>query len=194
MGGLVGGFYATGNRVDPSPELLRTANWPLLRGGGTPYGDLSFRRKEDARAVPNSVQIGLKHGADLPAGLNTGHQINLLIDRETIDYSNIPSFDDLPIPFRCVSTELISGKAYVFQSGSLSDAMRATISIPGVFAPVRQGDKIFVDGCLVDNLPTHVLPKMGAHAVIAVHLQISRASANEIQSAFSVLGRSVALV
>jgi len=194
MGGLVGGFYATGKPVDQLQEILRTANWPLLLGGGTPYEDLSFRRKEDARAVPNSVQIGLKHGADLPAGLNTGHQINLLIDRETIDYSNIPSFDDLPIPFRCVSTELISGKAYVFQSGSLSDAMRATISIPGVFAPVRQGDKIFVDGGLVDNLPTDVVRKMGADVVIAVHLQISRASANEIQSAFSVLGRSVALV
>ncbi len=194
MGGLVGGFYATGKPVDQLQKILRTANWPLLLGGGTPYEDLSFRRKEDARAVPNSVQIGLKHGADLPAGLNTGHQINLLIDRETIDYSNIPSFDDLPIPFRCVSTELISGKAYVFQSGSLSDAMRATISIPGVFAPVRQGDKIFVDGGLVDNLPTDVVRKMGADVVIAVHLQISRASANEIQSAFSVLGRSVALV
>ncbi len=194
MGGLVGGFYATGKPADQLQEILRTANWPLLLGGGTPYEDLSFRRKEDARAVPNSVQIGLKHGADLPAGLNTGHQINLLIDRETIDYSNIPSFDDLPIPFRCVSTELISGKAYVFQSGSLSDAMRATISIPGVFAPVRQGDKIFVDGGLVDNLPTDVVRKMGADVVIAVHLQISRASANEIQSAFSVLGRSVALV
>jgi len=194
MGGLVGGFYATGKPADQLQEILRTANWPLLLGGGTPYEDLSFRRKEDARAVPNSVQIGLKHGADLPAGLNTGHQINLLIDRESIDYSNIPSFDDLPIPFRCVSTELISGKAYVFQSGSLSDAMRATISIPGVFAPVRQGDKIFVDGGLVDNLPTDVVRKMGADVVIAVHLQISRASANEIQSAFSVLGRSVALV
>src|SRR5258708_32911409 len=127
MGGLVGGFYATGKPANQLQEILRTANWPMLLGGGTPYEDLSFRRKEDARAVPNSVQVGLKHGADLPAGLNTRHQINLLIHPETIDYYNIPSFHDLPNPFRCVSTELISGKAYVFQSGSLSDAMRATI-------------------------------------------------------------------
>src|SRR5258706_5534226 len=109
MGGLVGGFYATGKPVDQLQEILRTANWPLLLGGGTPYEDLSFPRKEDARAVPNSVQIRLKHGTHLPAGLNTGHQINLLIDRETIAYSNIPSLDDLPIPFRCVSTGLTSG-------------------------------------------------------------------------------------
>jgi NTE family protein len=194
MGGLVGGMYATGKPANQLQEIVRTANWPLLLGGGTPYEDLSFRRKEDARAVPNSVQVGLKHGAALPPGLNTGHQINLLIDRETIDYSNILSFDDLPIPFRCVSTELISGQAYVFQSGSLSDAMRATISIPGVFAPVRQGDKIFVDGGMVDNLPTDVVRKMGADVVIAIHLELSPASAKEIQGAFSVLGRSVALV
>ncbi|HTB91882.1 MAG TPA: patatin-like phospholipase family protein [Candidatus Sulfotelmatobacter sp.] len=194
MGGLVGGFYATGKSADDLQQILLTANWPLLLGGGTPYEDLSFRRKEDARTVPNSVQVGLKHGATLPPGLNTGHQINLLIDRDTIDFSNIHSFDDLPIPFRCVSTELISGKSYVFQSGSLSDAMRATISIPGVFAPVRQGDKIFVDGGLVDNLPTDVVRNMGADVVIAVHLQLSPATAKDIQGAFSVLGRSVALV
>src|SRR5215469_7408155 len=145
MGGLVGGMYATGKSADELRNIVKNADWPTLLGGGTPYQDLSFRRKEDARAVPNSVTIGLKHGATFPQGLNTGHQINLLIDHETLDYSNISSFDELPIPFRCVSTELVSGKPYVFENGSLSDAMRATISIPGVFAPVRQGDKIFVD-------------------------------------------------
>jgi NTE family protein len=120
--------------------------------------------------------------------------VNLLIDHETLPYSTIQSFDDLPIPFRCVSTEIVSGKPYVFQDGSLSDAMRATMSIPGVFAPVRRGDQIFVDGGLVDNLPTDVVRKMGADVVIAVHLQISAVSADEIQSAFSILGRSVGLV
>lgn len=194
MGGLVGGLYATGKSADDLRILVKTANWPLLLGGDTPYPDLSFRRKEDAREIPNAIQIGLKNGAALPPGLNTGHQVDLLIDREVLPYSTIQSFDDLPIPFRCVSTELVSGKPYVFQSGSLSEAMRATMSIPGVFAPVRRDNQIFVDGGLVDNLPTDVVRKMGADVVIAVHLQISPASANEIQSAFSILGRSVALV
>jgi NTE family protein len=66
MGGLVGGIYATGKPADQLQDILRTADWQLLLGGGTPYEDLSFRRKEDARAVPNSVQVGLKHGAALP--------------------------------------------------------------------------------------------------------------------------------
>ncbi len=194
MGGLVGGLYATGKSADQLEGIVKDANWSLLLGGGTPYEDLAFRRKEDAREVPNAIQIGLKHGATLPPGLNSGQQINLLIDRETVSYSSIPSFDDLPIPFRCVSTELISGKAYVFKDGSLSDAMRSTISIPGVFAPVRRGNEIFVDGGLVDNLPTDVVRQMGADVVIAVHLQISKASTKEIVSAFSVLGRSVELI
>jgi NTE family protein len=194
MGGLVGGLYATGKSADELREIVKTADWTLLLGGETPYQDLSFRRKEDARDIPNSIQIGLKNGATLPAALNSGQQVNLLIDRETLPYSTVHSFDDLPIPFRCVSTEIVSGEAYVFQHGSLSDAMRATIAIPGVFAPLRRGNQIFVDGGLVDNLPTDVVRKMGADVVIGVHLQIAPAAAKEIQSAFSILGRSVELV
>jgi len=194
MGGLVGGFYATGKSAEELRAIVKEADWTLLLGGETPYQDLSFRRKEDARDIPNTIQIGLKNGASLPPGLNSGHQVNLLIDRETLPYSTIQSFDDLPIPFRCVSTELVSGKPYVFQNGLLSDAMRATISIPGAFAPVRRGNEIFVDGGLVDNLPTDEVRKMGADVVIAVHLQISPVTAKEIQSALNVLGRSVELV
>jgi NTE family protein len=194
MGGLVGGLYATGKSPDQLRELLEQADWNLLLGGGTPYPDLSFRRKEDARDIPNSLQIGLKNGATLPAALNSGQQVSMLIDQETLPYSTIPSFDDLPIPFRCVSTELISGNAFVFSKGSLAEAMRATIAIPGVFAPVRRDNQIFVDGGLVDNLPTDVVREMGADVVIGVHLQIAPASAKEIQSAFSILARSVEIV
>jgi NTE family protein len=194
MGGLVGGLYATGKSADQLRAIVKTADWTLLLGGETPYQDLTFRRKEDARDIPNAIQIGLKHGATLPPGLNSGQQVNLLIDRETLPYSTVESFDELPIPFRCVSTEIVSGKAYVFRNGSLSDAMRATMSIPGVFAPVRRDNQIFVDGGLVDNLPTDVVRKMGADVVIGVHLQIAPAAAKEIQSAFSILGRSVELI
>lgn len=193
MGGLVGGLYSTGKSADELQEVVKTADWPLLLGGETPYEELAFRRKEDARQVPNSLLFGLKGGFNFPPGLNTGQQINLLIDQETLAYGTMKSFNQLPIPFRCVATELVSGKAYVFESGSLSDALRSTISIPGVFAPVHRGDQVFVDGGLVDNLPTDVVRQMGADVVIAVHLQISKTSAKEIQSAFQVLGRSVEL-
>src|SRR5580658_10510264 len=104
MGALVGGMYATGKSPDELEVLVKHMDWPFIIGGQTPYQDLSFRRKEDERAVQNDLVIGFKHGASLPSGLSSGHQISLVIDRETLAYSAVKSFDDLPIPFRCVST------------------------------------------------------------------------------------------
>jgi NTE family protein len=194
MGGLVGGLYATGKGPDELRTLVERQNWDLILGGQTPYEDLSFRRKEDLRAYPNSFVAGLRNGFSFPAGLNAGHQISLLIDRETLPYSEIRTFDQLPIPFRCVATDLVSGKEVVFQDGSLAKAMRATMSIPGLFSPVREGEKVYVDGGLLRNLPTDVVRKMGADIVIAVHLETTPVKAEEIQSLFKVLDRSIDVV
>ena len=194
MGGLVGGFYATGKSPEELKQIVESQNWDVIIGGATPYEDLSYRRKEDSRAYPNRIIFGLKNGLSLPAGLNAGHQITLLIDRETLAYSKLKSFDDLPIPFRCVATDLVSGKEEVFGDGSLPQALRATMSIPGLFSPVRNGEKVYVDGGLVGNLPTDVVRKMGADVVIAVHLETPPVKPEEIQSLFSVLGKSIDLV
>src|SRR5439155_484104 len=104
----------------------------------------SYRRKEDSRAFQNKIGVGLKNGLSLPAGLNAGQGITLLIDRETVAYSKLNSFDDLPIPFRCVATDLVTGKEEVFGQGSLPRALRATMSIPGLFSPVRDGEKDYL--------------------------------------------------
>jgi len=191
MGALVGGMYATGKSPDELERLVKGMDWPLVIGGQTPYEDLSFRRKEDARAIQNNLVIGLKHGTTLPSGLSAGHQISLVIDRETLAYSDVKSFDDLPIPFRCVSTELISGKAHVFSSGPIGLAMRSSMSLPAIFAPIRDADRVYVDGALVDNLPTDLVRQMGPDVVIAIHLQVAPTTADEIQSLFSVLGRAI---
>jgi NTE family protein len=194
MGGLVGGLYATGKSPAELEELVAQQKWDVIIGGQTPYQDLSYRRKEDARDYPTFLQLGLKKGLSLPSALNAGHQISLLIDRETLPYADVKSFDDLPIPYRCVATDLVSGKEIVFKDGSLSQAMRASMSIPGVFKPVRSGDRVLVDGGLVGNLPTDVVRQMGADVVIAVHLAIAPVKAEDIQSFFSVLGRSVDVI
>ncbi|HJZ52009.1 MAG TPA: patatin-like phospholipase family protein [Candidatus Acidoferrales bacterium] len=194
MGGLVAGLYATGKTPQQLANLVNAQNWDIIIGGKTPYEDLSYRRREDQRTFQNPIVVGLKHGLTLPAGLNAGQQISMLIDHETLPYSQSESFDDLPTPFRCVATELVSGKEEVFSRGSLQQALRATMSIPGVFSPVRDGEKIYVDGGLVGNLPTDVVRKMGADIVIAVHLDVAPANPKDIQSLFSVLGRSVDVV
>ena len=168
MGGLVGGFYATGKSPAELKQIVEAQNWDFIIGGSTPYEDLSYRRKEDSRAFQNKIVVGLKNGLSLPAGLNAGQGITLLIDRETVAYSKLNSFDDLPIPFRCVATDLVTGKEEVFGQGSLPRALRATMSIPGLFSPVRDGEKVYVDGGLVGNLPTEVVRQMGADVVIAM--------------------------
>jgi NTE family protein len=89
MGGLVGGLYATGQSPDQIERTVKGIDWPLLIGGSTPFEDLSFRRKEDARAIQSALAIGFKKGPSLPSGLNAGHQISLLIDRETLAYSDV---------------------------------------------------------------------------------------------------------
>jgi NTE family protein len=194
MGGLVGGLYATGKTPQELEEIVAKQNWDIIIGGQTPYEDLSYRRKEDARDYPTYIQFGLKKGLSLPAGLNAGHQISLLIDHETLPYADLKTFDDLPTPYRCVATDLVSGKEVVFSEGNLSQAMRATMSIPGLFRPVRNGDQVLVDGGLVGNLPSDVVRKMGAEVVIAIHLEVAPAKPDEIQSFFSVLGRSVDVI
>ncbi len=194
MGGLVGGLYATGKSPEQLRALVQEQDWDIILGGAISYEALSFRRKEDQVAYPNSIVLGLRHGLALPGGLNAGQQISLLIDRETLNYSNVESFDDLPIPFRCVATDLVTGKQAVFKEGPLSQALRATMAIPGLFTPIREGEHIYVDGGLVGNLPTDVVRDMGADIVIGVHLETSPAEAEKIHSLFAILGRSIDVV
>jgi NTE family protein len=194
MGGLVGGFYATGVSPAEMKALIEKLDWDAILRDRTPYQDLSFLRKQDQRAYPNSLVLGLRKGLYLPAGLNGGHQIGLLIDRETLPYFGLSSFDALPVPFRCVATDLVSAKQFVFKDGSLAEALRATMSIPGAFTPVHDGQRVYVDGGLVNNLPTDVVRQMGADIVIAVHLETQPIDANDIQSLLTVLEQSVRAV
>jgi NTE family protein len=191
MGGLVGGFYATGMMPEEMQRLIEGLDWRKILGDRTPYEDLSYRRKEDQRAYPNSLIFGLRNGLSAPEGLIAGHQIGLLIDRITLPYYGISSFDDMPVPFRCVAADLVSGQSHVFQDGSLAVALRSTMSIPGAFSPVREGKAVYVDGGLLDNLPTDVVRQMGAEIVIAVHLEPALVEANDIRSVFSVLNHSL---
>jgi NTE family protein len=194
MGGLVAGFYATGSSPEEMTSLVENLEWRKILADRTPYEDLSYRRKEDQRAYPNSLIFGFRHGLTAPAGLNAGHQIGLVIDHVTAPYSGVASFDQLPIPFRCVAVDLVSGKSHVFQDGSLALAMRATMSIPGAFAPVKDGAAVYVDGGLLNNLPTDVVRQMGADIVIAVHLETESVKAADLRSIFQVLEHSVSLV
>jgi NTE family protein len=195
MGGLVGGSYATGLSPDEIRTVLETADWTLIFQGESPFADKNFRRKQDDRAFPSKLHFGLKGGLRLPSGLNEGQQVDLLLDAITLQYSEVASFDDLPTPFRCVASDLVSAQPVVLKDGSLSLAMRATMSLPGVFIPVRVGNHVFVDGGIFDNIPADVARAMGADIVIAVSVGGSdvagQATPASSYSIFSVLGQMV---
>jgi len=124
MGGLVGGLYATGRSPAELKALVEKQDWDAIIDGQTSYQDLSFRHKEDQRALPNRVEFGLGKGFSLPSVLNSGQGVSLLLDRETPASTHNGSFDDFPIPFRCVATNLVTGKTVVFDHGSIAEAMR----------------------------------------------------------------------
>ncbi len=194
MGGLVGGIYATGMNSREVRQLVTSIDWNGVLRGETDFADLSFRRKEDRTDYPASFEFGLRHGIAFPGGFNSGHQVGLILDRIALPYSTLKSFDDLPTPFRCASTELTQRELHIFQDGPLSDALRSTMSIPGFFTPVRLNGKVYVDGGLLDNLPTDIAIQMGAEKTIAVHLENAQLNAETPLSSFSVLGESVAAV
>lgn len=194
MGGLIGGVYASGYSANESRDLIKTIDWSQVLAGQVPYRDLSFRRKEDATEYPNQLEFGLRKGIQFPEGFNSGQDVVMILDRVALPYSEMTTFDNLPTPFRCVATDLLHNQKYVFDKGSLPLAMRATMSLPGVFSPVRWDDHIFVDGGLMDNLPVDVAKQMGADLTIAVHLQTKPLEDNSTLSAIGVLNESVGTV
>src|SRR5271163_150098 len=194
MGGLVGGIYATGRSPAEVRELINGINWDQVLSGAIPFPDLSFRRKEDAHEVPGSLEFGLRGGLQFPSGFNTGQEVNLVLDSVALPYSEIASFNDLPIPFACVSTDLVSGKPHVFRDGSLALAMRSTMSLPGIFTPVRSGKHLYADGFLLDNLPIDVGKEMGADVVLGVHLETAPLDPKTDLSSFGVLGQAISVM
>lgn len=194
MGGLVGGVYATGHNAAEMRQIVNEIPWDQVMAGQTPFDALSFRRKEDARDYPNNLEFGLRKGLQFPEGFNSGQQVSLVLDKIALPYSEIKSFNDLPTPFACVATDLVSGKPKVFRSGSLSQALRSTMSLPGIFTPVRTKDAIYADGGLLQNLPVEVAKEMGADLTLAIHLAEAPVLPNASLSSFSVLGDSIAVM
>jgi len=194
MGGLVGGLYASGMDPNEIKAFVGQIDWPTVLSGQIPFPALSYRRKEDKLAYPNRLEFGLVHGVSLPSALNSGAAVGLLFDRALLPYWDLRNFDDLPTPFRCVATELHTGQPHVFEDGSLSQALRATMSIPGMFAPVHHDNDLYSDGGAVDNLPVDVARAMGAQVVISSYLNVGPANKEALGSLTGVVGRNVSIM
>lgn len=169
-GALMGASYATGLSAEEIKTLLRTADWDTILRPDIPYPLKSFRRKEDDRDYSVKVEAGLRHGLRLQSGINPGHHLSLMVSRILLPYSGVASFDDLPIPFRCVATDLEKGQIVVFDHGPIAPAVRASMSLPGTYDPVRLNGRLFADGGILNNVPVDVVKDMGADVVIAVRV------------------------
>jgi NTE family protein len=169
MGALVGGLYASGMPVDSMEELVVSTDWKRLFDDSLERPERSYRRKQDDRDHLTTLGIGIGgSGLRISPGLLQGERILAMFERSTLAVSATEDFDRLPIPYRAVATDLNTGQAVVLGRGSLAMAMRASMSLPGVFQPVEVDGRVLLDGGLVNQVPIDVVRAMGADIVIAV--------------------------
>jgi NTE family protein len=192
IGGLIGGLYAIGYRSDSIQKITEQIDWTELFND-TPRRDiLPFaERKYTGRY---HVRLPMKGFTPYPpTGAIAGQKISLLFNRLTYNYSDVTDFDSLPLPFRCVGVDLITGNEVVINRGPLARAMRATMAIPSAFTPVEYGDSLISDGGLLNNYPLDVLKAMGAEIIIGVDVSGYKFSRNDAKELFKVLDRAASI-
>jgi NTE family protein len=190
MGGLIGGSFASGMDAGEIQAMLREINWDDMFGFSN-FAFKNIRRKTDARDYPSHLEFGLKKGIAGPSALNDGQQVDLLITRITAAYYGAPTFDALPTPFRVVAVDLKTAEPVIMDRGSLASALRATMSLPGVFPPVEVDGKVLVDGGAMNNIPADVVRAMGGQIVVAVNVGDLDDQDAIRYSVFGVMGASL---
>ncbi len=169
MGSLVGAFYATGMNAEQLNATVRAIDFDTLFKDSTARKDEPYLRKLDDNLGLFGPKLGIgKDSQLLGLGAISGQKISFLFESLTSSRVAEGSFDDLPIPYRAMATDIITGDGVVIDKGNISVAMRASMSVPGAFDPVIMGDYMLVDGGLANNVPIDVVRKMGADIVIAV--------------------------
>lgn len=187
MGALVGGLYASGMSAQRLREVVFTMDWESAFKDSVPRGQLPMRRKNDDYDYPSQFQLSYKDGGiSLPIGIVEGQQVRLIIKELMKDTAHIDDFNEFPIPFRAVATDIETGDAYVFSEGDVVTAMRASMSLPGLLAPVEHDGRLLVDGGLANNIPVDVAREMGADRLIVIDIGTPLKSRDEINSVLSV--------
>ena len=193
MGALVGATYATGHTPAQMRALANSSDFMAVFTLQIPYVDSSFRRRQDRRQTPAIISVGMGHGPGLPNSLLTDHGVNEFLSTNLLGYNSAQvDYNQLPIPFRCVATDLNTFQPLIFASGPLPQAVRASISIPGVFPPFQNAAGHFLaDGGIVDNLPTDVLRNdLHADVIIAIRLEDAPLGGADVSSIVGVLNRA----
>lgn len=195
MGAIVGGLYASGMTVAELEELVATLDWGAAFQDATRREDKRFRRKQDDASFPMNLELGLRDGGlILPSGVVQGQSLGLILRELTLDVSHLRSFDALPIPFRAVAADIVTGDRAVLADGDLATSIRASMSVPGVFSPVEIDGKTLVDGGMVGNVPVSVAQDLGADIIIAVDVEFPLYAADELDSVVSISGQMLTIL
>jgi len=195
MGAVVGGLYASGMTAAEIDELMRGLDWGAAFRDRPARNTLNFRRKQDDREFLVRFPLGIQGGSfKVPRGLIQGQRLTQILRVETMPVAAVEDFDELPTPFRAVAADLETGERVVLERGDLTAAMRASMSAPGVFAPVEIDGRLLVDGGIVENLPVDVAKAMGVDVVIAVDVGFQPVPRKELTSALSVSNQAITIM
>jgi NTE family protein len=192
MGGIIGGLYACGYSGSEIEKFALEIDWQEL------FSDQIMRKKIPYLEKKDDGKFQLELGLDgitpvIPGGLVKGQNIILKFSDLTSAVESITDFDRLPVPYRCITVDLITGKEVILRSGSLARAMRATMTIPTMFSPVEWGDSLLIDGGLLNNFPADVAKMMGADIIIGVNVGTSLRKRKDLESMLAVLGQTMVI-
>jgi len=190
MGSIIGGLYASGLSEDELEEAITTTDWQAMFSEVPPRTERTFRRKRDDDLFLVKAHLGYNDGEiQLPFGLIQGQHMDLILNRFMIPVSAVRDFDRLAIPFRAIATDIVTGDAVVLGRGNLAHAIRASLSVPAIIAPIEIDGRLLVDGGIAMNLPVEVVRAMGADVIIAVDISTPLAAREEITSALDITGQ-----
>jgi NTE family protein len=187
IGAFVGGLYASGHSPDEIEKILRTLDWGAGFTDKVSRDEMPLRRSQqrDQYAIRLDIGLGLD-GVKIPKGLLLGQAMAELIQNAYGVQSANQQFDQLPIPFRAIATDLRNKETVILAQGSLLAAVQASMSIPGVVQPMRLNGKVLVDGGVANNLPISVAKQLGATRIIAVAIDAPLRAESQLDSAFAV--------
>jgi len=190
MGGIVGGLHAYGYSADELESLLVNTDWNDIFYDKPPRKHLSFRRKQDDANFMVKLEAFYQNGKFiLPTGLVYGQKLDMFLTSLTPSTPN--NFDALPIRFRAVAQDIEADEEVIMGDGSLVKAMRASMSIPGVFTPVERNGRLLVDGGLINNLPVKLAQELGADILIVVDLSDEPPKRDKLSSPLSIINQNL---
>ena len=192
MGAIVGGLYASGMNAAALEEELLKIDWDGVFATRVDRQHLSQRRKEEDFEIATALEFGIR-GVQLlpPTGAVSSRGLETLLRRLTLPVREVQHFDQLPIAFRAVATDLETGAAVILDRGDLALALRSSMSVPGVFAPTEVEGRLLGDGGLVNNLPVDVARAMGVDVVIVVNVGTPLAGRDTLNSVIGVTAQMI---